>query len=364
VGRNLLLIVGLPLVVSCGGASDGAGGGGLSDIPEIAPLVAQSLPSSLQAPTSLLLAAREDFRTLDTGDDLAVLFKTGSFGKISGGNGNGYINSLLEDLDYRFTELKNRFKDNTPKCFSSTATAHEFDFSHLAGNAGTSVQGALKISLDLQCNDYFDTTNPGEQSGEGSGMLFGKSGDDYSLALLLKSGSESDSGFGYFAKVSNKGTSDEVVDMIFAEGRPVGSTSGGNRSLVSRIKAKPQAGYYEMAIASNQGNRTSPLSGGTVNYSCGFHGITNGTLVYVKGKSGSTCSSATDFESCLSASTLDASSALSDCNTLKGLMTIGSSTEFGAWDHNDVTAGLSDETVTAMQIKTTAIEAITTATKD
>ena len=360
-GRNLLFIIGLPLVVSCGGASDGAGGGGLSDIPEIAPLVAQSLPSSLQAPTSLLLAARDNFRILDTGDDLAVLFKVGSFGKISGGTGNGYINSLLEDLDYRFTELKNRFKDNTPKCFTSTATAHEFDFSHLAGNAGTSVQDALKISLDLQCNDYFDTSNPGEQSGEGSGMLFGKSGDDYSLSLLLNSGSETDSGFGYFAKVSNKGTSDEVVDMIFAEGRPA---SGDNRTLVSRIKAKPQAGYYEMAIASNQANRTSPLSGGTVNYSCGFHGITNGTLVYVKGKSGSTCSSATDFEACLSASTLDASSALSDCNTLKGFMTIGSSSEFSAWDHNDVTASLSVETVTAMQIKTTAIEAITTATKD
>jgi hypothetical protein len=45
-------------------------------------------------------------------------------------------------------------------------------------------------------------------------------------------------------------------------------------------------------------------------------------------------------------------------------MTIGSSSEFGAWDHNDVTAGKSGETVTAMQIKTTDIEAITTATKD
>jgi hypothetical protein len=362
-GRNLLFIVGLPLVVSCGGASDGAGGG-LSDIPEIAPLVAQSLPSSLQAPSTLLLAPRGHFGVLDTGDDLAVLFKTGSFGKISGGNGNGFINSLLEDLDYRFTELKNRLKDSTPKCFTATATAHQFDFSQLAGNAGTSVEDALKISLDLQCNDYFDTTNPGEQSGEGSGMLFGKSGDDYSLALLLNSGSESDSGFGYFAKVSNKGASDEVVDMIFAEGRPVGSSSGGNRSLVSRIKAKPQEGVYEMAIASNQGNRTSPLSGGTVNYSCGFHGITNGTLVYVKGKSGSTCSSASDFEACLSASTLDDSSALSDCNALKASMSIGSSSEFSAWDHNDVTASLSDETVTAMQIKTTAIQAITSAAKD
>lgn len=359
------LLLALPLICSCGGTSDGGGdsAGGLSGIPEIAPLVADSLPSSLQA-SSLLTKSRGDLRLLTTGDDLAVLFSSGSYGKISGGTGNGFINSILEDLDYRFTELKTRFESSTPTCFSNTAQSHEFDFSELAGDAGTSVEGALKISLDLQCNSYFDTSNPSEQSGNGSGILFGKSGNSYSLALLLNSGDESNSGFGYFAKVSEKGTDEETVDVIFAEGRPVGSSSGGNRALISRIKAKPQLGLYEMAIASNQGNRTSPLSGGTVNYSCGFHGITNGTLVYVSGKSGTSCGSASDFESCLSANTLTDSSALSDCAALKASMTIGTAAEFAEWDFNDVTASLSDETFTAMQIDTATIEGKSTAVSE
>ncbi len=348
----------------------GSSTGGLSDIPELAPLVQASLPSSLQISGTQNAVSRFDFSPFALGQShLEVLFKTGSYGKLSGGNGSGYINALLEDLDYRFSELKTRFESNAPTCYSNTPQAHEMDFSAL-GSGTTSVTAMLKLSLDLQCYDLFSSDNPGEQSGSGSGMIFGKNGDDYSLGLLLNSQTESNSAFSYFAKVTDKGATTEKVDLIFAESRPVGSSTNPNGlSSIARIMAQPQSQVYEMAIAASDGSRGNPISGGSPNISCGFHGITNGTLVYIKAidqaGGSTTCSAGYTTELCLSATDLTASAGgVSDCATIKAAMTIGTSSDIDDWDYNDVTVAKSSDLYTAMLINTTTIQGKSSSTSD
>jgi hypothetical protein len=243
------------------------------------------------------------------------------------------------------------------------------DFSAL-GSGTASVTAMLKISLDLQCYDLFNTDNPGEQSGSGSGMIFGKNGDDYSLGLLLNSQTESNSAFSYFAKVTDKGATTEKVDLIFAESRPVGSTTNpGGLSSLTRIMAQPQSQVYEMAIAASDGSRGNPISGGSPNISCGFHGITNGTLVYIKAidqaGGSTTCSAGYTTELCLSATDLTASAGgVSDCATIKAAMTIGTSSDIDDWDYNDVTVAKSADLYTAMQINTTTIQGKSSSTSD
>lgn len=337
--------------------------GSFNDIPALAPLVQQALPSSLQISGTAL------FRTLDFkpqalgSSHLETLFKTGSYGKISGDNAKGYINSLLEDLDGRFAELQGRFEE-APACYSAASQEHEFDFSAL-GTTDASVTSMLKISLDLQCRDIF-TQTAGDQSGSGSGILFGKKDSNYSLALLLNSQTETSSGFGYYAKVTEKGTDNETVNLIFAEARPTGSsTSPGGLSSLARILAKPKAKVYEMAIAASDASRGNPVGGGGENpsISCGFHAITNGTLVYAKGidRSGSgpsTCSTGSGYttELCLNATDLSAASGgVTDCDALKAAMTIGTSTEIEDWDYNDVEATDAGTLYEAMKINTDTI---------
>jgi hypothetical protein len=257
------------------------------------------------------------------------MFKTGSYGKISGGNGSGYINALLEDLDYRMNEVKTRFSDSAPNCFSGTPVANEFNLSAVTDHTNT-VADALKLSLDLQCRDLFNTSAPGEMSGTGSGMVFGKNaaGTDYSLGLVLNEKNVASSAFGYIAKVSAKGTANETVDVIFGEGRPSGANAG-QKALVARVRAKPQSGFYEMMLASPVGGGTNPISiaGGAAGFGCGFRGVTNGTLVYLAGTynaSDAACSGTSGdngaFAICLSASDLS-STTLASCDTLKASMT-------------------------------------------
>ena len=341
-------------VLACGKKGDG----GFNEIPALAPLVQQSLPSSLKASGSARFST-DDFSILAlASSNIETLFKTGSYGKLSGGNGKGYINSMLEDLDSRFDELSERFEE-APDCFSNTAQTHEFDFSAI-GDA--SVASTLKISLDLQCRDLFGGS--GDQSGAGSGMLFGKSENNYSLALLLNAKNETNSGFGYYAKVSNKGADDEEVNMIFAESRPSGSTTApSGLSSLARIKAKPKAKIYEMAMAASDPSRGNPISGGTVGLSCGFHAVTDGTNVYVKAidrTAGGTCSGGAGgnyvTELCLKASDLSANSSVSDCASVKASMTIGSSDDLDAWDYNDTTTAKATDLYNVMKINTATIE--------
>jgi hypothetical protein len=361
INNFFLALSGCALISACGSKGDG-----LTEIPELAPLVQTSLPSSLQISGTQLFAAQDYTPNALDSTYLESLFKTGSYGKISGGNGKGYINAMLEDLDYRFNELKTRFSDNPPTCFSNTAEQVEFDFTGVS-NSTTSVDNMLKITLDLQCNDYFGSA-PGEQSGEGSGLLFGKKDNDYSLVLLLNSKTESNSAFGYYAKVTGKDTDDEAVNLIFAEARPSGSTTNpSGLSAVARIFAKPKAKVYEMAIAASDASRGNPISGGaSPNISCGFHGITNGTLVYVKAidqtSGSSTCANAYSTELCLNATDLSAAAGgVSECATIKAAMTIGTSTDIDDWDYTDVTTAKSAALYTAMTINTDAIKAKTTA---
>ncbi len=369
-------------ITACGSSGDDGDGGALSVLPAIAPLVLESLPSSLQSSAAFSVFG-DDFITTPRGKRVelfsadsaaatavAVMFKTGSYGKISGGTGSGYINSMLEDLDYRIDLVKDQFSGTAPNCFSATAVATEFDFSTVTDHTNT-VQAALKLSLDLQCRSLFDTTNPGEQSGDGSGVVFGKNSDgsSYSLGLVLNEKDVASSAFGYVAKVSNSGTASETVDVIFAEGRPAGSSAGA-KALVSRIKAQPQGGIYEMMLASPQPGAVSPMSGGNAGFGCGFYGVTNGTLVYMKGTyidSGMSCSDTSGdngaFEICLNASDLS-STAVSTCDALKASMTIVTASEADDFNYTKVTTADSAAIFNAIQFDTSAIDAATSETDE
>lgn len=315
------------LVFSGCSKSNSDSGSGLDSVPIVAPIVDSAAPAALKANATgfffsfnklstkiaKLFGIPSAFATAPSDanikSDLQSIFK-GTYGKLSGGDATGYINSLLEDLDGRMSELKTRFAGKTVTCMNNASKSFNLDLS--------SVNEAFQLSLDLQCKDMFG--GAGDQSYAGSGMAFGKNSDgDYSLWLGLNHSATS--GFGYAAKVSHPDSdTDKTVDLIFVEGEAQFS-----RATIAKLRAKPSSNSYELVYRSTSPNAISPISGGSstsLGYSLDL--ISDGTLIYVQGvywTSGqNTCGVATPFTACLNAS--DLSTATDDCTTLSNSFTI------------------------------------------
>jgi hypothetical protein len=241
---------------------------------------------------------------------------------------------------------------------SKTATDYTFDLSSVdSTNADT-----LKLTLNLQCRDLFNSSSSSEQSGTGSGMVFGKSGNNYSLMLVLMEKNVTDSGFAYAAKVTDKGSTDEVADMIFAEARPSGSTYGA-RNVVARVRAKQKKGIFEMVLGSTYVSALNSTSGTSSNMGCGIFGITDGTYIYAKGeyRSSGSCTGTPNMEICLNASTGNATASgdVSACNTLKASMTIGTAANLETLDSTVVTTADQTAMATAIKLQSNALDNLT-----
>lgn len=356
--KQLWLVLPFALAVVLGCSKDSANTA-FSSFPALATAVDGAAPSGLKktrqgffAISDDLLAGRISDSALKTA--LQAMFR-GSYGKLSGGNGTGYLNSYLEDLDTRFNEIKTRFASKTPTCMSNTAQTYTIDMSGLESTLATT----LKQDLDVQCYDLFDTTNATEQSGSGSGMLFGKSGDNYSLMLTLNTKGTANSGFGYAGRVKNKGKTDEEVELIFGEANQAAYT----RMTVAKLKAKPTAKTYELLVVSSQPSGMNPVSGGSPNLGCGFRIISDGTYISTQGVylgAGSDCNTGPDaFDACYD---VDLNSvAGSNCTTLKTSYTIGAAADLGSLTQSDFT-GKNDTIFNALQINIDAVKAKATST--
>ena len=365
----------LPLIIiGLGGCSSSKSTTKPFEFASIAAIVNSALPSGLQATTTSsfqlrsqrLFAGLSEFLTTgnafaaaattsDTKTSIEGLFK-GTYAKVSGGSGTGYINSNLEDLDTRISELESRFT-TLPTCFSSTLSDYAVDFQNHAD---------AKLTLKLQCRDEF-TWKTGDSGSPGSGMAFGKRtktdalSELISVMLLLKhktstanGGSDTyDAGFGYAGNMEGAGTTSEAVEMLFGQfnTNPTLSASDEDQPLMVRIYAKPTTKEFELAFTSIRPSSGSPLSGGSSALGCGFRMISNGTLIVVNGnykRSGSDCTSPdTVSDICVDAITLaDASSSsASGCAALAATQyhIASTSTSLNTFD----SSALSTDTATA-----------------
>ncbi len=367
---------------ACGGDGEGF------DIEEVAPIVNSAAPAALKVSASasiwkrssdvfaslsqLLLPTPAVAQTVTTPAQSIQAMFTGTFGKISGGDGTGYINSLLEDMDSRMTEVETRFAEGAPDCLSNTAQDHEFDLG---------VHADAKVTLPIQCIDEF-AQGEGEQSRPGSGMVFGQSDTAAGVVLLLKhrtstasGGSDSmDAGFGYAASISGKGTTDEAVQMVFGQFNSSGSFNADpyDAPTIARVYAKPSTNTYELALAGYNPSTGKPMSGGDSNVGCGLHLKSDGTYIYAKGykqASGSQClgsgsSAGSDFvgsfEICLNAADMSDATAGS-CNTLRDATSnLGTLTAFDYTAVSD--SGDSATIFSGLNIGSEAIAAKATAT--
>jgi len=373
---SLFLLVTSMSLTACGGGSD-------FDIEEVAPIVNSAAPTALRvsASASIWQRSTDAFEALvrvlipssavaqsisipTATESLEAMF-TGTFSKISGGNGTGYINSLLEDMDARMSELESRSAEGDRACLGSSAQDHAFDLG---------VHEDAVVTLPVQCRDVF-VQQEGEQSKPGSGMVFGQSDSSSGVMLLLKhrtssaeGGTDSlDAGFGYAAVISDRGTENESVQLVFGQFNTSGSYNEDpyDSPTLVRLYAKPAENAYELAMAGFSPSTGSPMANGSSNIGCGFHMKSNADVIYAKGStaSGGTisggCASATlsAFEVCLNAADLSEASS-GACDTLRDAESkIGMLTAF---DHTAV-ADTGDNATVFSGLKLTS-DAITSKT--
>lgn len=281
---------------ACNKASTGFG------VPALAPIVAEATPEGLKPSRRNYIEPARDVNT-DAATYLSNMFQ-GTYAKLSGGNATGLVNAALEDLDTRLSEINTRSESSSASCLSNTRKNHRINL--------TAIDPVLDLTLSVQCSDEFG--GEGDQSGPGSGLVFGKGTDSFSVWLYLNQSNDSDN-FGYYANLTDVGKADELVDTLFLENFPTY-----NRVTAHRLRAKPDASTFELMYASTAAN-AGGLSGGNAVLGCGFKMISDGTLIFASGNavptgSAALCSNEQAFEICLNATDLTTATA-GACNTLR-----------------------------------------------
>lgn len=308
------------VLVNCG-----SGVRGSTEYPAVAPIVASALPTALRPTTTAMIlrklqsfglfgeavAAGSDLKT-----DLQKLY-LGTFGKLSGGNAQGLINTYLEDMDTRLAELQQRGPFG---CENAEIKTISLDASSILGWSNTD----FNFSIPARCYDTMDT--PYGKSGY---LIWGRDGSTIGIWLFLPQ-SESNAGFGYAAKITNYGSDNEKVELLYIENY----YAGGYRTIVSRVNAERRQNKYEMVFASNKPGAVSPVSGtynGGSTMACFFHMKSDGSQVNISArrKTGLDCSSLPSAEAaCFDGSSLSevgTNSACSGAGTTFSLTSTGAS---------------------------------------
>lgn len=275
-------------------------------LPQIAPIVASATPEGLRPGSALRL---QGFGLTGVNEDAATyimgLFKN-KYGGMSGTTAEGYINSQLTDLDFRLNELASTTGSTevTPTCWQSAPNDYTV-------NAST-INPILTLPMKVNCNRKFDQSG-GDQSGKGSGLIFGKSADGVDfyawLTLFQQNGTDV---FGFFGGVKNaESAADREVDYMFLENFPQF-----NRVTAARLYAKPSTKTFELHYASGAVNLKGPMATFSAAVGCGMRMISDGNHIYATGRAPLStvqiaptfdcATEAEDFEVCLNAVTLAA----------------------------------------------------------
>jgi len=172
----------------------------------------------------------------------------------------------------------------------------------------------------------------------GSGVVFGNSGNNYSMWLSMgpKTGTyASGGGFMLFANISNYGststTTPESVDGMLVEYSPA---SVNNRTDIARFKAITTTNTFELFIGSTQQNiggfkdsNVNDGNGANIYLGAGFRMISDGSHIYSDGTLYDSTSSGTyyAYNVCLNAADASLDSTASDCQTLANSFTLNNS---------------------------------------
>ncbi len=295
---GVTLAAGAAVFVNCG-----SGVRGSTEYPAVAPIVASALPTALRPTTTAMLMRKlQSFglfgEAVAAGSDLKTDIQKiylGTFGKLSGGNGQGWLNALLEDMDSRLSELQARGPFG---CENSEMKTISLDVSTIAGWSNTD----FNFSIPARCYDTLST--PYGKSGY---LIWGREGTTIGIWLFLP-GQATNSGFGYAAKVTNYGADNEKVEMLYVENQ---APSGNYRVITSRINAERRQNKYEIVFAGNWPGAISALSGsysGNTTIGCFFQLKSDGSQVNISAKrkaSGSDCTSLSSAEAaCFDGSSL------------------------------------------------------------
>jgi len=184
------------LVFSCGKKDkdeDNVGNG-----KQLLPLISESVNKAKASGFDLTRSKLNMTATAPEAAEALRDFLTDNVQSISGLTKAGWIEAYIADLDSRIKEVTSNEAD--PTCLSSTAVNVSFD----TGIAGH------KVTLPLQCVRAFG--GGADQSGTGSGLAYGRSGNKYYIYLMLAQKEQPNDKFGYVAMV-DKDT--DAVDLMF-----------------------------------------------------------------------------------------------------------------------------------------------------
>lgn len=262
------------VLVNCG-----SGVRGSTEYPAVAPIVASALPTALRPTTTAMIlrklqsfglfgeavAAGSNLKT-----DLQKLY-LGTFGKLSGGDAQGLINAYLEDMDTRLAELQQRGPFG---CENAEMKTISLDASSILGWSNSD----FNFSIPARCYDTMTTP-----SGKSGYLIWGRDGTTIGIWLFLPQ-TETNSGFGYAAKITNYGADNEKVELLYIENY---YSSGTYRTIASRVNAERKQNKYEIVFSSNQPGAVSPISGtysGGSTMACFFHMKSDGSQVNITSK--------------------------------------------------------------------------------
>ena len=267
------------VLVNCG-----SGVRGSTEYPAVAPIVASALPTALRPTTTAMIlrklqsfglfgeavAAGSDLKT-----DLQKLY-LGTFGKQSGGNGQGWMNALLEDVDTRLAEIQERGPFG---CENAEMKTISLDASSILGWSNSD----FNFSIPARCYDAMSTP-----SGKSGYLIWGRDGTTIGIWLFLPQ-TETNSGFGYAAKITNYGADNEKVELLYIENYLLNDSGTITyRTIASRLNAERKQNKYEMVFSSNMpgavsGLNSYPYSGGST-MACFFHMKSDGSQVNITSK--------------------------------------------------------------------------------
>ncbi len=343
------------LVEGCSSSSSSAS----FNVPAITPIVDAALPAGLKASH---LAGKSKFTKNTQVHSIANVLRDHSFtpdnqpasetataitfiqnlftNYYTGNDGSlvqGYVNSLVEQVDSRMSGIKTQISTlgNKPACLSATqqTTAPEVELGV--------IDPMFNFSAPyLQCNNSFSS---GGQSGPGAGAAFGQdsTGTNFSLWLYLNwSASNSPSptattfdqlgGFLGVANVLNVGStssaSPETVDGMLVSYAPYGTCqSCQNTITMTRFTASPTTNTFALFVSSSYMNQQGFDAAGTgngapSNLGTGFRLVSDGTHVYSDGILYDPAQGSNGtfyyYDVCLNAANLSLDGTPTDCTTL------------------------------------------------
>ena len=315
------------VLVNCG-----SGVRGSTEYPAVAPIVASALPTALRpTTTAMILRKLQSFglfgEAVAAGSDLKTDLQKiylGTFGKLSGGSSQGWLNALLEDMDTRLAELQTR---GPFSCENSDMKTLTLDVSTIAGWTNTD----FNFSIPARCYDTLSVP----YAGKTGYLIWGREDNTIGIWLSLP-GEAENTGFGYAAKVTNYGADNEKVEMLYVENQ---APSGTYRVITSRIVAERKQNKYEIVFSSNIPGAISALTGsysGNTTIGCFLQLKSDGSQVNISAKrkaSGSVCTSLSSAEAaCFDGSSLSEVGTNTACSGSGTTFSLSSSGASGSLD--------------------------------